>query len=93
MDDKHDVEDLAPEALAQMTRDCEAFQASQAEFLAQAGNEEQNGCDYWLTRNRHGAGFWDRGYDQKVGEGLTAAAHADGECYLYVGDDGKIYLG
>jgi hypothetical protein len=22
---------------------------------------EQAGIDFWLTRNRHGAGYWDRG--------------------------------
>ncbi len=24
------------------------------------GNYEQAGHDYWLTRNQHGAGYWDR---------------------------------
>ena len=52
--------------------------------------ESINGHDFWLTRNRHGAGFWDRGLEF-VGINLTDAAHAWGEFNLYVGDDGLIY--
>lgn len=33
---------------------------------------EHAGHDFWLTRNGHGAGFWDRGMGQ-LGEDLTAA--------------------
>lgn len=51
---------------------------------------ELAGHDFWLTRNHHGAGFWDRQLDN--GEELADAAHAYGECCAYVGDDGKIYL-
>lgn len=42
---------------------------------------EQAGHDLWLTRNHHGAGFWDRGLGVK-GEKLTALAHKFGEVYL-----------
>jgi len=45
--------------------------------------------DFWLTRNGHGAGYWDGGY--KHGEKLTDAANRIGCLTLYVGDDGKIY--
>lgn len=32
------------------------------------------GHDFWLTRNSHGAGFWDRaGVDEEVGQHLSAA--------------------
>jgi hypothetical protein len=51
---------------------------------------EQAGHDFWLTRNRHGAGFWDRGHGL-AGERLTAAAHLYGECELYLGDDNLVY--
>lgn len=47
------------------------------------------GHDFWLTRNRHGAGFWDRGLGE-LGDKLTALAHPYGESYLYVTDDGTI---
>ena len=50
----------------------------------------QIGHDFWLTRNGHGAGFWDRGLGE-VGEWLTAMAKPSGECELYIGDDGRLY--
>ena len=51
----------------------------------------QAGHDFWLTRNRHGAGFWDRGLGER-GQRLTDAAHVYGESYLSIGDDGKVYV-
>ena len=51
---------------------------------------EQLGHDLWLTRNRHGAGFWDRGLGE-IGYKLTELAHSYGDVTLYIGDDGKIY--
>jgi hypothetical protein len=56
--------------------------------------------DFWLTRNRHGAGFWDRrelqysAEDQSyisIGEMLTEASHKFREVEVFVGSDGKIY--
>lgn len=39
--------------------------------------------DFWLTRNSHGAGFWDGDYDQDgLGDALTILAKEFGECYL-----------
>ena len=51
----------------------------------------KNGHDFWLTRNRAGAGFWDRGYDKQAGESLSNAAMKFPEINLYIGDDGLIY--
>ena len=50
----------------------------------------QFGHDFYLTRNRHGAGFWDRGLGE-LGDWLTEMSHPYGEFDLYVGDDGKLY--
>lgn len=49
------------------------------------------GHDFWLTRNGHGAGFWDRGDDPAWDE-LSDKAKEYGEAWPYVGDDGKVYL-
>ena len=49
------------------------------------------GHDFFLTRNGHGAGFWDRGYGE-VGEEISQICRSGyGECSLYVGDDGRLY--
>lgn len=53
---------------------------------------EQIGHDFWLTRNHHGAGFWDRGLSNGRGKILTDIAHSFGELILYVGDDGQIHF-
>lgn len=91
LDRAYDEDDIAPEALASMREDCECFCQDNADALKQAGDDSQNGHDFWLTRNHHGAGFWDRGYGQ-IGERLTDAAHTWGSSDLYVGDDGKVYV-
>ena len=48
--------------------------------------------DFWLTRNRHGAGFWDGDYPEPLATKLTDLAHSFGEQDLYIGDDGTFYL-
>lgn len=86
--------DLTSEALAAITADCKAFQASHADDLgayADHRSMEHAGHDFWLTRNRHGAGFWDRGLGP-LGDRLADAAHTWGEVYAYVGDDGLVHI-
>lgn len=48
------------------------------------------GYDLALTRNSHGAGFWDHGLGA-AGERLTGAAHALGAVELLDGDDGRLH--
>ena len=48
------------------------------------------GMDIWLTRNRHGAGFFDRGYKNQTI--LEKSALDLGEKYLVIGDDGLLYF-
>ena len=90
-------DDLAPETLARMVKDCEEWQADNAALLSDAYerdySEEQAGIDYWFTRNGHGAGFWDRGEleEGKLGDRLSDACRHTG-VDLYEGDDGRLYL-
>ena len=89
LDRNYSVNDISSELIVAMQNDCAKFQDDNAATL-DGLKIEQCGHDFWLTRNRHGAGFWDRGLGL-VGEELTRASHAFGECDLYVGDDGQIY--
>lgn len=68
--------------MEQAIADCDRFQAENETLLEQAGSDSQNGHDFWLTRNRHGAGFWDRGYPDEIGDALKKASQKFGEAYL-----------
>ena len=85
--------ELSPETLARFEADCVAFAEENSDTWESAGwDDAQAGHDFWLTRNHHGAGFWDRDTgNDGIREKLTNAAEADGECELYIGDDGLIY--
>jgi hypothetical protein len=56
-------------------------------------NPSQIGCDFWLTRNGHGTGFWDRPeiYGELTAEALSDTARSFGEISVYAGDDGLLY--
>lgn len=95
--------DFSPEALDEIYSDCVAFFRAHRELItgeaytgsAQYDPVEYAGHDFFLTRNHHGAGFWDGDWDGGDGEGgktLTDAAHVYGNSEPYVGDDGKLYL-
>lgn len=86
------------DTLTRFVNDCDAFyDDNAADLIACKLDPFRAGQDFWLTRNRHGAGYWDKGYrqDKTINEALqhlTDAAHAYGSCELYVGDDGLIYV-
>lgn len=88
--DMYCTDDLAPDDLAAIVEDCTSFQESHSELLDQAGNDEQNGHDFCLTRNGHGAGFWDRGYG-KVGNDLSEACKPYGTMDVEE-FEGKLYV-
>jgi len=89
LDANYEIGDFEEAALRRLLRDCRDFRETNSELLAQAGDDAQNGHDFWLTRNGHGAGFWDRGYGN-VGDALTLACKAYGSVDLVV-SEGKIY--
>jgi hypothetical protein len=89
LDDNYDTCDFDPASLTSLLKDCEDFCESNAELLEQAGDDAQNGHDFWLTRNGHEAGFWDRGYGA-VGDELSKASKVYGSVDLYV-HEGKVF--
>lgn len=91
LDEKYAIIDINPQTIDQMITDCDKFTADNAADL-EGENMSLAGHDFWLTRNGHGAGFWDGDWEKSKGERLTEASKKFGECDLYVGDDGKIYI-
>lgn len=91
------LHDLARNALASMVADCKAFQELARDDLDKAYSHapahydaNMAGVDFWLTRNGHGAGFWDRGLGQSGGRLSDAATF--GTCDLYLGDDNMVHV-
>ena len=107
LDDTYSIADFSPETLRFMKQDCESFFKSNKGdielYCAQVKTNPNEGTlldyaghDFWLTRNRHGCGFWDReGIEEELGRRLTAATRVYPEIHLYVDthNDGveKIY--
>jgi hypothetical protein len=85
------IEDLDSSAYLTMEEDCRSFVTDNEEIMHNL-DAGQAGHDFWLTRNRHGAGFWDGDYDESVATCLTDAAHVYGSQELYVTNDERIYI-
>lgn len=94
------VNDLDHKLLKQMHDDCRAY-LSENHLLIEYEIERQNnplrpltmghaGHDFWLTRNGHGAGFWDGDWPH-YGDTLTEACKKFPQVDLYQGGDGRIY--
>jgi hypothetical protein len=86
-------EDFSPELIKSIDDDCKAFISESG--LVPSDPITQAGHDFWLTRNGHGAGFWDR-EDLYTGcahngAGMTEIAKRFGENNIYLGDDGLVY--
>lgn len=99
-DSRFDVSDLSADAEALIRKDCAEFQARAGSLindnhLARASRwliDELAGHDFWLTRNHHGAGFWDGRWREPEASLLTDLAHSFGDLFVYAGDDGLIHL-
>ena len=92
MDELADFSDFDTTTWDELADDMLAFADEYyTEEVAELWSISQFGHDFWLTRNGHGAGFWDRGHGD-IGDRLTEAAKVYGEAVLYIGDDGKVYV-
>jgi len=92
-DDECHGAELSDETRLDLEADCRSFWRRFAPyFYACEGNTmRQAGHDFWLTRNEHGAGFWDGDWPETYSDMFTKLAQAYGPFETYLGDDGKIY--
>lgn len=100
LDKTYGVKDIEPETLSEMVRDCRKFQEDNAELIDDDNVavesdhccEARAGHDFWLTRNGHGAGFWDGDWTEPAAAALTKASEKFGEFNLSAtGDGGQVY--
>lgn len=90
LDDDYGFEDVDKSVINQAKKDLDKF-FKQAGDLLDGEDETTVAHDFWLTRNGHGAGFWDGDYEEEKGKALSKLADKFPEINLYVGDDGKIH--
>jgi hypothetical protein len=88
LETKRDIEHIHPASLEQATKDVDSF-VDKAGSLLDDISEEMIGHDFWLSRNHHGAGFFDRGLG-KIGDTLQEFSHTFKE--LNVFDDADVII-
>ena len=73
---------LDPDFYRESMIDCLAFYSRNECYLSHDAIE-QAGYDFWLTRNGHGAGFWDRPeiYGEHNAKRFTKVSESFGEAY------------
>lgn len=94
MDDLYDVSDFDDAQVEKARSDLDGFREYVQKTLGDVLDEfddESVAHDFWLSRNGHGAGFFDGDYATH-GNALQAAAATFGSSDLYVGDDGRVYI-
>lgn len=90
LDRNYGIQDFGDETVKDMLLDCKEFQAANADDLDLVSEVGCGGRDFWLTRNDHGVGFRDRGWQQSneiknALDRLSKAARKWGEYDLWVG--------
>lgn len=96
--DELTVDDLPRDALDCMIADCAAFQVKLDSLLVEGMTSkeyEQAGHDFYLTRNGHGAGFWDGDYEhygKAIEDGLSKLARDFGENSLHLAGRKSLWL-
>lgn len=92
LDANYSISDIAPNTKIQMYKDVKKFMEDNLDAIEESGmTDDQLGHDIWLTRNGHGAGFFDRGYDKDIEDKLEKSARDMKGVDLEVGDDGMIH--
>lgn len=90
-EDATDINAIDKNSIDRAIKDVGTFKEKAGSLIDEAGlTDEQVGHDFWLTRNGHGAGFWDRGLGD-IGDKLTELAHKFGQVDVFV-DDKEVFI-
>jgi hypothetical protein len=95
LDRDFEITSISTESLLSAWAECSRFIRENETDLTHL-DDERNGHNFWLTRNRHGSGFWNERVDDESAEfamqQLTHASQSFGEIDLYIGDDKKLHF-
>lgn len=99
LDDNYGIEHIDRDTLDMMIADCAKFQEYYGSLLTaenfvgrrDCSVAEMAGHDFCLTRNGHGAGFWDGDWSDDVASVLTEGAKSFSSFNLCIGEDGFIH--
>lgn len=91
LDGDFDRDDIDPKSKEDAKKDCDLFKSMIKDIINEL-DLSQIGHDFWLTRNGHGAGFWDGDYENSIETELMKATKNFKTKDIYKGDDGKIYI-
>ena len=94
LDEYFSVDDISRNWRRDATRECLSFyRDNAATWRAHGWTDEQAGHDFWMTRNGHGVGFWDRNFCDEcearecpAGDALSDACKPYDEVYLSAWD-------
>lgn len=104
LDDHFDFDDLTEESLWLACIDCNIFRkkmksASLWDKVLEYQDEEHIAHDFCLTRNHHGAGFWDGDYQDNAGQEnsvgnqiTTLVEWSFREFHIWVTDSGSLEI-
>lgn len=76
------IDSFDEESLTKLKGDCLNFFNNNYSKIK--NNLELAGHDFWLTSQRHGAGFWDGNWEKEIGNELTKDSHEYSERNFYV---------
>ena len=87
LDNLYSVEDFTKEALKSLISTAHDFEAVNEDLLEEAyeatgQDASQAGHHFWLTKEGHGAGFWDGAWGD-YGDRLTDLSRPYGSDYIY----------
>jgi hypothetical protein len=94
LDRDYSINDFDPDGLKCQELELNSF-LSQAERLPDLYDHcdiTDLAHDFWLTRNRHGAGFWDGDYPDHIGRELTKLSHTFREVGVFVNSDDSLSI-
>jgi len=99
--DDYTTRDIDPKSNREAIREClDFFQANETDLFAVDVRSTSDGSrpfeilghDFYLSRNGHGTGFWDRGYGD-IGDKLHRAAAVYGSASLMLCEDTLQWVG